>query len=42
MTGFYVALDQQYISKEEFDQIYERLNKQAAKTVALKNAINSR
>ena len=39
VTGFYVALDQQYISSEEFDHIYERLNKQAAKTVALKNSL---
>jgi len=39
VTGFYVALDQKYISQKEFDQVYELLNKQAAKTVALKNSL---
>lgn len=38
-TGFYVALDLGYISKTTFDQIYELLSKQAAKTVALKKSL---
>lgn len=39
VTGFYVALDLGYISQAEFDQIYELLSKQAAKTFALKKSL---
>lgn len=39
VTGFYVALDLGYITQKEFDDLYELLSKQAAKTVALKKSI---
>lgn len=39
VTGFYVALDLGYITQDEFEDMYELLSKQAAKTVALKNSI---
>ena len=39
VTGFYIALDLGYMSKKEFDHIYELLSKQAAKTVALKKSL---
>lgn len=39
VTGFYIALDLGYITKSEFDEIYELLSKQAAKTVALKKSL---
>ncbi len=42
VAGFYVALDLGYINKTTFDKLYELLSRQAAKTVALKKAINSR
>lgn len=39
VTGFYIALDLGYIKKLVFDEMYELLSKQAAKTVALKKSI---
>lgn len=42
VAALYIALDLNYVSKSDFDRLYELLSKQAAKTVALKNAIKSR
>ena len=41
VTGFYMALDLGYVSQAKFDEIYELLSKQAAKTVALKKSLRS-
>lgn len=39
VAGLYVALDLDYLSKSDFDRLYELLSRQAAKTVALKNSL---
>lgn len=41
VSAFYVALDLGFVSKSDFDRVYELLNKQAAKTVALKKSMNN-
>ena len=42
VSALYIALDLDYIPKDDFDRLYELLSRQAAKTVALKNVIKAR
>src|SRR3989344_6532936 len=41
VAALYIAFDLEYLTRANFDRLYELLSKQAAKTVALKNAIKS-
>lgn len=40
VTGLFIALDQCYIKKQDFDEIYELAGKQTSRTAALINRIS--
>jgi four helix bundle protein len=42
VTGLYLALDQNYLNKKEFDVIYEKANKLAARINATINSISKK
>jgi len=42
VTGLYIALDQKFINREEFEKLYEETNKIAAKINSLINHINGK
>ncbi len=42
ISGLYIALDQNFISQDEFNKLYEKANELAAKLNALINSLNGR